>query len=151
MPIGTRPAGVGGPAVSGSGLQFDVPLRNARLDVVESHVGTAPILRIYSGGKPDLTTDPSTGTLLAAITLPSDWMDAASGAVKEMLGSWAVAAVGSGLAGYFRLYESTGTTVKIQGTVTGTGSGGQLQVDDPNCSAGETVTVTLFTLTEGNA
>lgn len=49
------------------GLQYSEPVRNARLDAVESTIGPTPILRIYSGSKPAATTDAATGTLLLVI------------------------------------------------------------------------------------
>ena len=33
-------------------LQYSVTVRNAQLDAVETTVGTAPLLRIYSGSAP---------------------------------------------------------------------------------------------------
>jgi hypothetical protein len=39
----------------------------------------------------------------------------------------------------------------MQGTVTATGGGGDMQVDNVSFAAGQQFTVTAFTLTDGNA
>lgn len=159
MPSGTRPGGttpLGVPSgvVPAIGqLQFSTDLRNDLLDCIETHGGTAPILRIYTGARPDFLSDPSTGTLIVAITLPSDWMAAAVGAVKDLAGVWANTAAATGdvtTTGYFRLFESTGTTPFMQGSVGGTGSGKHIELDDPTITSGQTVTISTFTLTGGN-
>ena len=133
-------------------LQYSTTVRNARLDVVESTIGTLPLLRIYSGAKPAATTDAATGTLLAELELPSDWMAAASGGTKEKSGTWQdLLANASGTAGYFRVLESTGTTTHIQGEITDTAGAGPLKLSTTAITASEPVTIVTFTLTAGNA
>lgn len=157
MSLGSRPAGVQpvgtprGAAAPFGALQFGVGLRNHLLDELEVFIGTAPELRIYSGSRPSTVAEAPTGTLLATLLLPSDWMAAASGAVKDISGSWAVAAIATATAGYFRIYDSTGTTPSVQGVVTPTGTGGHIELDDIRIVSGKTVTITVFTLTGGNA
>lgn len=129
--------------------QYDTITRNARLDAIETAVGTSPILRVYTGAAPAATTDASTGTLLMEATLPSDWLAAASGGTKGLLGTWEdTSANASGTPGYYRIYESTGTTVRIQGTA-GVGSGEMNFV--AAITATQSVTITSYTITEGNA
>ena len=69
-------------------LQYSVTVRNAQLDAVETTVGTAPLLRIYSGSAPANCAAAASGTLLAEATLPSDWMAAASSGSKALSGTW---------------------------------------------------------------
>jgi hypothetical protein len=58
----------------------------------------------------------------------------------------------TGTPGHFRLYASDGTTCHMQGTVTFTGSGGDMTVDvSGSITAGQQFSVTAFTITEGNA
>ena len=59
-------------------IQYSVAVNNARLDAIESTTGTAPILRIFSGSQPANCATADSGTLLCSITLPTDWMNAAS-------------------------------------------------------------------------
>lgn len=133
-------------------MQFSTTIRNARLNTIESEIGTSAILYIYDGTKPANTTDADDGTVLATINLPSDWMANASGGVKTKAGTWEdTSADATGTAAYFRVKESTGTTTHIQGTVTVTGGGGDMTVDNTSVAAGQQITVTSFTLTEGNA
>ncbi|MDV7392299.1 hypothetical protein RZS08_13125, partial [Arthrospira platensis SPKY1] len=87
--------------------------------------------------------------------LPSDWMSAASAGSKARLGTWSgtgAAGAGSGTAaGYFRIFDSAGTTCHMQGTVTITGGGGDMTLDNPNIAQNQVVTVNTFTVTAGNA
>jgi hypothetical protein len=47
--------------------------------------------------------------------------------------------------------DSGGTVCHMQGTVTATGGGGDMTIDNTSIASGQSVTVTGFTLTEGNA
>ena len=133
-------------------LQYSVAVRNAQLDAVESTTGTAAILRIYSGAAPANCAAAASGTLLAEMTLPSDWMAAASSGSKALSGTWQDASANAtGTAGHFRLLDSGGTTCHAQGTVTATGGGGDLTLDNTSIASGQSVTITSFTLAAGNA
>lgn len=131
-------------------VQLSVAARNARLDAIESTIGTTPTMEIRSGPPPADCAAADSGTLLATITLPSDWMAAASGGVKAIAnGPWQdTSADGSGAAAHFRI-KSSGGTVHLQGTV-GQGSG-DLSLDNTTLVAGQTVSVTGVTLTDANS
>lgn len=133
-------------------LQFSVAVRNARLDAIETAIGTAAVLKIRSGAPPANVATADTGTVLATLSLPSDWMAAASGGTKAKAGTWEDASAdAAGTAAHWRLYASDGTTAHAQGTVTATGGGGDLTVDNVSFAAGQTFTVTSFTITEANS
>lgn len=133
-------------------LQYSVTVRNAQLDAFESTTGASAILRILSGTVPANCATAQSGTLLASLSLPSDWMSAASAGSKALLGTWNdTSADATGTAGYFRILDSTGTTCHAQGTITATGGGGDMTLDNTSIASGQTVTVTSFTLTAGNA
>jgi hypothetical protein len=135
-------------------VQLSVAARNARLDAIETTVSTAPILRIYdlTAGAPASCAAAITGTLLAEMTLPSDWMAGASSGAKAMSGTWSDASANNaGTADYFRIWDSAGTTCHLQGTVTATGGGGDMTLDNVSIASAQNVAVTSFTLTEGNA
>lgn len=133
-------------------LQYSVAVRNAGLDARESAVGASAILKIRSGAQPASCATADAGTVLATIALPADWMSAAAAGVKAMLGTWADnAADASGTAGHWRLYANDGVTCHWQGSVTATGGGGEMTVDNTNFAAGQQFTITGFTLTAGNA
>jgi hypothetical protein len=133
-------------------VQLSTTVRNARLDTVESTISTSPILRIRSGAAPADCATADSGTVLAEMTLPSDWMAAAASGAKALSGTWSdSSANATGTAAHFRIYDSGGSTCHLQGTVTATGGGGDLTLDSTSITSGQTVTITSFTLTEGNA
>lgn len=132
-------------------IQLSTTVRNARLDSIETTIGTSAVLRIRSGSPPANCGAADTGTVLATITCPSDWMAAASGGQKAKSGTWEdLSADATGTAGHFRVYDSTGTTCHMQGTVTATGGGGDMEVSSTSFTAGQSFTITTFTLTDGN-
>ena len=132
-------------------LQFSVAVRNARLDAVETTISTTAKLAIYSGAVAANCAASSPSGLLATLTLPSDWMASASSGTKGLLGTWTGTATGSGNAASFRVFASDGTTCGMQGTVTATGGGGDLTLDNINIASGQTINITSWTLTDGNA
>lgn len=133
-------------------LQYSVSVRNAKLDAVETATGASAMLRIRSGAPPATCATADSGTVLATVNLPADWMNAASAGAKALLGTWQDASAdAAGTAGHFRIYDTAGTTAHIQGTVTATGGGGDMTVDNVVFAAGQSFTVTAFTLTAGNA
>lgn len=132
-------------------LQVSVAVSNGRLDAIETVIGTSPILYIRSGSVPANCAASDTGTVLATVTLPSDWMAAASSASKAKSGTWQdTSADATGTAGHFRIKDSSGTTCHMQGTVTITGGGGDMTVDNTSFASGQNFVVTAFTLTDGN-
>jgi hypothetical protein len=133
-------------------IQLSTAVRNARLDAIETAIGASAILRIRSGAPPANPAAARSGTVLATIALPADWMASAASGSKAMSGSWAdSAADATGSAGHFEIADSAGTTVHLQGTVTLTGGGGDMEVDNPAFQAGQQFSVTAFSLAEPNA
>ena len=133
-------------------IQFSVAVRNARLDSIETTVGTSAVLRIRTGAAPATCATADSGTVLATVNCPTDWLAAASGGTKSITGTWQdLSADNTGTAAHFRLYDSAGTTCHLQGTVTATGGGGDMEVTSTSFTAGQSFTVNTFTLTDGNA
>lgn len=131
-------------------FQYSVTVRNALLDSIETTISTAPTLEIRSGAAPANCAAADSGTVLATMTLPSDWMAAASAGAKALAGSWQDASAdATGTAGHFRI--KAGATCHIQGTVTATGGGGDMTLDNVSIAAAQQVTITAFTLTAGGA
>lgn len=131
-------------------IQRSVAVRSAQLDTYETTVGTSPLLRIFTGAQPANCAAASSGTLLVEMTLPSDWMNAASGGTKaKSAGAWSGTGVGIGTAGHYRIFNSAGSTCHEQGSC-GIGTG-DLQLDNTSIAIGQTVTVSAYTLTAGNA
>lgn len=133
-------------------VQLSAAVRNARLDAIETAIGASAVLMIRTGAAPANVAAADSGTVLATLSLPSDWMAAASGGSKAMSGTWEdTAADAAGTAAHFRLYASDGTTAHMQGTVTATGSGGDMTLDNVVLAAGQAFSITAFTLTDANA
>lgn len=131
--------------------QYSVAVRDAQNDQFESTVGTAAKLQLRSGSAPANCATADSGTLLAELTLPSDWMSASSSGAKAKTGTWSGTGSNAGTIGHFRIKDSGGTTCHMQGSVTATGGGGDMTVDNTSISVGQTVTVSTFTITRGNA
>lgn len=131
-------------------VQLSTAVRNARLDAIESTAGASAVLRIRTGAQPANCAASRTGTVLATVTLPSDWMAAASGGTKALSGTWQDASAdATGTAAHFEIMDSGLTTCHMQGSV-GT-SGTDMVVDSVSFTAGQQFNVTAFTLTDGNA
>jgi hypothetical protein len=131
-------------------IQLSTTVRNAMLDQIETTISTSPIMKIRTGAAPANCGTADSGTVLATLTLPSDWLAAAASGAKALSGTWQdTSADATGTAAHFRIYDSGGSTCHIQGTV-GT-SASDLIVDSTSFTAGQSFTVTAFTLTAGNA
>jgi len=133
-------------------IQLAVATRNARLDAIEVEIGTAAILKLRTGAAPANCAAADSGTVLCSITLPSDYMAAAGSGSKAKAGTWSgTASGGGGTIAHFRIYDSGGSTCHLQGTVTITSGGGDMELDNNVVADGQTVTITTFTLTDANA
>jgi hypothetical protein len=129
-------------------LQFSTAVRNARLAAIETTVGAAPTIEIRTGAVPANCAAADSGTVLATLTLPNDWMGTPSSGVVDLLGLWEDASSdANGTPGHFRLKQ--GSTCHAQGTV-GT-SGADMIVTSVPFVATQPFRVTQFQLTEGNA
>lgn len=133
-------------------LQISVAVRNAMLDTIESIISTSAVLKIRSGAQPANCAAADSGDVLATLTLPSDWMAAANAGAKALSGTWQdTSADATGTAAHFRVYASDGTTCHMQGSITATGGGGDMTLDNTSVAAGQSITISSFTLTAGNA
>ena len=127
-------------------IQYSDAVENASLDARETAIGASPTLEIRTGAAPANCAAADTGTLLATIALPADWMAAATARSKVKAGTWSVAATGAGIAGHFRI--KSGATCHIQGPCTqGTVAvSGQLVLVNTNIAATQVVTINQFTM-----
>lgn len=133
-------------------LQLSTAVRNAMLDAIETGVGTSAVMKIRTGSVPANCGTADAGTVLATLSLPSDWMAAASGGSKAKSGTWEdTSADNTGTAAHWRIYATDGTTCHMQGTVTATGGGGDLTVDNVSFASGQAFTITAFSIAAGNS
>jgi hypothetical protein len=129
-------------------IQISEGMENARLDAMETYMGVAPILILRTGTPPANVAAADTGTLVAFIPLPSDYMNDAASRAKTLAGIWSGVGVAPGDIGHFRIIGGPGSpaTTQMQGTVTETGGGGDMTVDNASVAEGQVVNVTTFTL-----
>ena len=136
-------------------ISYSYAVADGKNDSIETTIGTSPKVRVYNGTPPtNARTALSGNTLLAEGTPPSDYMTASSNGVKAKTGVWTLtgqSGAGAGTAGtFFRIYDNAGTTSHMQGTVTATGGGGDMTIDNNSIANGQTVTVSTFQITSGN-
>jgi hypothetical protein len=130
-------------------VQFSVAVRNARQNAIETTVGTSPKLQLFTLSQPANCAASATGTLLCTLTLPSDWVGAASGGATAIAGTWTGTAIAAGTCGHYRIYDSAGTTCHEQGSV-GIGTG-DLQLDNTSIAVNQVISIPTWTTTDGNA
>lgn len=138
-------------------LQFGkTPIATA-LDSLLANINSAGngYVEIRSGAKPANLAAAMTGTLLARCDLVSYISPAFQNTNTTTListgntsgGFFArdTSANAGGTAGYFRLFNDSGTPF-FQGTVTGTGGGGDLELDNVVIALGAVVTIVSWTI-----
>ena len=126
--------------------------RNNILDGLETFIGTSAVLKIKTGAPPATCDTADSGTVLATLSLPSDWMAVAANGTKAKSGTWEdVSADDTGTAAHWRIYASDGTTCHMQGTITATGGGGDMTLITTSITSGQPITITGFTLTAPGA
>lgn len=127
-------------------IQLSNDARNARMNALISHIGSGAKLTILTGAPPGiLQTD--TGVELVEMELPEVYFAESSSGQIVKSGNWAAIAEEAGQAGHFSLRKSDGTRC-IEGSVSL--SGGDMIVNDINVAIGKIITVTGFTLADGN-
>jgi len=131
-------------------IQLSDDVRNARLDAIETVIGTTPLLDIRSGAQPADCAAADSGTEIEHMTLPSDWLAAAASGAKAKAGTWSGTADADGTAAHFRIKDSGDAECDLQGSITATSGGGDMELDNTSITSGQTVTITTFTLTDGN-
>ncbi|MFN8745135.1 MAG: hypothetical protein ACK5ZN_09170 [Phycisphaerales bacterium] len=132
-------------------IKYDTTTRNAMLDALNTRIGTSAKVRIYNGTRPaNVGTAITSQTMLVELTCNATAFAAA--AASGVLTANAISngtAAATGTASWFRLFQSNGTTAIIDGDV-GT-SGSDLNLNNTSIATSQTVSVTSFAITEGNA
>lgn len=130
-------------------IQHADSLRNLRADAHTTELGAGWKLKIRTGAQPANVAAASTGTVLVTYTPTAS---AASGGVKVMVTGTPLAgtAANAGTAAHYELTTSA-DVVKERGSVTATGGGGDLTIDNVVIAASQAVNITGFTKTEPGA
>jgi len=126
-------------------VRLAAALASTLADALDTALGNAGTIKIYTGSQP-ATADTATGlTPLATFTLGSPGFGPASSGTITLQGvPLTVAAAASGTAGWFRMATSGGTTI-LDGSV-GT-SGNQINLNTTSITSGVNVTITSGTIT----
>lgn len=121
--------------------------QNAAVDAVVDRIdagGGPGTLKLFTGSQPaDADSDPS-GTLLATITLDDPAYGSASAGSAALAGT-PVSGVGAaaGSAGCFAIEDSAGVNC-LQGSVTATGGGGDLELDNVSIAVDQVINITAL-------
>lgn len=127
-------------------LAYSTAIRNAMLDAITSAAGGSAILDIYDGSRP--ATGGTATTSLATLTCNATFAAGASSAVLTLNSiTQDSSANATGTATWFRI-KTSGGTFCIDGSV-GT-SGSDLNLTTTSIVSTQPVSVTSFTITEGN-
>lgn len=107
-------------------------------------IGAGASIQIRSGAKPATPETAASGTLL--VTIPITGSFTSSGGVLTAADPASASPAASGTAGYFRLLTS-GATAILDGTVTATGGGGDMQLGSTTITTGVPVDLGVPTFT----
>ena len=127
-------------------IQFAQSTAHAMLDAIETDIGASPVLYLRSGAQPANCAAADSGTLIATVAMAADafanaasWAKAIAATISDL------SADNAGTLGHWRI-KTSGGTVKLQGSITATGGGGDMTVDNTNVAAGQEVDVTSFAI-----
>lgn len=120
--------------------------RNQQADAIGTDLDSGTC-GIYVGASPADPADDPAGTLLVEIELPADAFAAAASGSAAKQGTWSEEAVGAGDAGCFML-KNAGETKKYHGSVTATGGGGDMELDNITIAVGQIVTISSGSITQ---
>jgi hypothetical protein len=118
------------------------------LDAIETATGVSAVVKLKTGAQPATCAAADSGTVVASFTLASDWMAAASSGSKSFSSTPLddPSADNAGTLAHYRVYASDGTTCHMQGSITATGGGGDMTVDNTVVTAGQDVKITSWTI-----
>jgi hypothetical protein len=119
---------------------------NANFDRADAGAGPGTI-KIYSGTQPATADTAASGTLLATFTLADPGFAPAASGVKDLDADPDISttAAATGTAGWARCADSDGNTV-FDGSVAT--SGGDFTINTTSLTSGQTVTLTLGSITD---
>ncbi|MEV4093794.1 hypothetical protein [Streptosporangium saharense] len=131
-------------------LRLSATARNAAASAIAAlaDAGSGPgVVEIRTGAQPATPADAATGTLLVTVPLADPAFDAVAAGTAALADVPLTAtATGSGTAGWFRLKDSAGSAV-VDGSVSTTGNGGDLELATTSITTGLTVEITAGSMT----
>lgn len=135
-------------------MKISTAAANACVDALTALIDGGPgagTVQIRTGAEPATVAATATGTLLGTLTLGDPSFGAASSGVATAAAvTGDSSADATGTAGWFRVFDSTGTAVE-QGNITATGGGGDMTLDSVAIVAGGTINVSSWTITHATS
>jgi hypothetical protein len=132
-------------------LKYSALLRNAKLDAITTQIGTSALIRIYDGSQP-ATPETAIGAQVLLAELTGNASAFAAAASAGVLTANAItqdsSANNTGTAAWFRILTS-GAVAKIDGTVGLSGT--DMIINNTSIAAGQVVSCSSLTITNGNA
>lgn len=137
-------------------INYSTGVKTAELEGgLKAAFPSGSVLEFRTGARPSTANSAATGTVLLTITLPgTPWGTAAAGALAKA-GTWQGTGSATGTAAHARLRTSgdTGTSSttlpRLDFTVTATGGGGDIELDNPALAVGQVLTLNTLNITEG--
>lgn len=129
-------------------VQWSDTLRNDELDAITTRLGAGWKLKIRTGSQPANVATASSGTVLVTFTPTA--ASASAGSKNFVSSGGSASASATGTAGHYELTTSA-DVVHERGSVTATGGGGDVTVDNTSIASGQNVSVTSFTKTAPGA
>lgn len=124
--------------------------RNAAANGVVDLIDGGPAagyIEIRTGTQPATVATAASGTLLGTLTCSDPaFGNAAAGVATAAAITGDSSADATGTAGWFRVYDSTGSAV-MDGSITATSGGGDMELDSISIVAGGTIDITSWTVT----
>jgi hypothetical protein len=112
------------------------------LDAIETDIGASPVLYLRSGAQPRRAR--RQGTTIATIAMgamrsPMRRPKAIAATISDL------SADNAGTLGHWRI-KTSGAVVKLQGSITASGGGGDMTVDNTSVIRGQQIDVTSFAI-----
>lgn len=124
-------------------------LTNLVVDALDAGAGAGTV-QVRTGSQPASAGDAATGTLLATVTLADPAFGASANGTATATDPAAVNAVATGTAGWFRALDSNAVVV-MDGSVTATGGGGDMEVSTTAIVSGTPFDITGWSVTAPGA
>ena len=123
----------------------------AELDALTALLNSGTV-EVRTGSQPATVGTAASGTLLGTLTLNGTAFGAATTASPSVATANAItsdsSADATGTAGWFRVYRSAGNggAATVDGSITATGGGGDMELDTVSIVAGGVIAVSAYTL-----
>lgn len=126
-------------------LRINTAAQNGIIDLFGDYFNGG-VIEVRTGSQPASANNAASGTLLGTINIPATAFAAPGSGSVAKTGTWSGTAAASGTAGWARMRNS-GDTIRLDGTVTTSGGGGQFIINNTSVVSGGDMSVSTGTLT----